>query len=255
MTDRPGFFEKVRHFLLGRPVYTLGEADLQLIRQLEQKVDALFRQQVPPSEDQPDQAGSISTASQPLPLRENPQAALDDLAKEVRKLAKTQFKANTLQEAHLGQQNDTIDTLQNALQEQKQQWASTAQLCEQAVQAAQLDILKGTLPVLDGLDAAFATGKKQVLALSTQPQAQQAMIAWLDGVRLARIRLLDLLATHGVKPIDTVGQPFNPHYHVVVDTVAQAQVPDGTIVSQDRAGYATANQVLRFAEVVVARSN
>jgi molecular chaperone GrpE len=82
---------------------------------------------------------------------------------------------------------------------------------------------------------------------------RRAMIAWLDGVRLARMRLLDVLKVYHVTPIPTLGQAFDPHRHVAVATDTSGQAPDGTILSEDRRGYTTPDKVLRFAEVVVAR--
>ena len=122
------------------------------------------------------------------------------------------------------------------------------------LEAAQLDWLKGLLPVLDGLDAAFDAGRRQVLQLPMSVEVRKAIIAWLDGIRLARIRLLDLLAAYKITPIPAVGQPFDPHRHVAVATDTTNRAPDGIIISQDRRGYATPDKVLRFAEVVVARS-
>jgi molecular chaperone GrpE (heat shock protein) len=51
-----------------------------------------------------------------------------------------------------------------------------------------------------------------------------------------------------------VGQAFDPHRHVAVAVDTSGKAPDGTILAEDRRGYATPDKVLRFAEVVVARS-
>jgi molecular chaperone GrpE len=93
-----------------------------------------------------------------------------------------------------------------------------------------------------------------VLRLPLDGEVRQAVIAWLDGIRLARMRLLDLLAAHEVRPIPTVGQPFDPHYHIAVAIDTTGRSPDGIIISEDRPGYASPTKVLREAEVVVARS-
>jgi molecular chaperone GrpE len=170
-----------------------------------------------------------------------------ELAEQLRKLAKTQFKANTLQEEQLARQQETLEALQNAVDRQTKQR-------QEAVEAAQLELLKTLLPVMDGLDAAFESGRRQLLRYPLPVEPRRAIIAWLDGVRLARLRLLDVLAEHNVKPIPTVDEPFDPHYHVVSATDESGQAPDGIIVGEDRPGYATPDKVLRFAEVVVSRS-
>ncbi len=258
MNEKTSFTEKITHFLFGKPVPTISEADLQTIRGLDQKLDSLlslFGGQQPglqPANDHlppPDQTEAQGAADNGT-IREG----LGDLTKEVRKLAKTQFKTNTLQESQLSQQEETLTRLREAIEQQDKRLADSAQQGQQALETAQLEWLKGLLPVLDGLDAAFDTGRRQVLQLPMSVEARKAIIAWLDGIRLARMRLLDLLAVYEVSPIPAVGQPFDPHRHVAVATDTTGRMPDGAIISQDRRGYATPDKVLRFAEVVVARS-
>jgi len=83
---------------------------------------------------------------------------------------------------------------------------------------------------------------------------QEAYAAWLKGLELVRERLLETLAREGVEPLEAIGQPFDPHCHVALDTVpAQGDVLPGAVVSELRRGYAVGDRVLRYAEVVVAR--
>jgi molecular chaperone GrpE (heat shock protein) len=78
--------------------------------------------------------------------------------------------------------------------------------------------------------------------------------AWLSALDLVRERWLAALDAAGVHPIDTVGQPLDPHRHAAVDTVpAGPDAAPGTIVAEVRAGYAASDRVLRQAEVIVAR--
>jgi molecular chaperone GrpE len=80
------------------------------------------------------------------------------------------------------------------------------------------------------------------------------LAAWLEGLKFVRDRLLDLLAAEGVRPIEAVGDAFDPYLHVVVETVpATDSVPAGTVVRETRRGYLAGETVLRYAEVVVAR--
>lgn len=171
-----------------------------------------------------------------------------DLTEQVNKLAKTQFKANALQESHSKQQADTLASLQTALDALESTHAST-------LAATRLDWLCQLFPVMDSLDAALDSGQRQLAHLPLNLEARAVTQAWLEGVRLARLRLLDVLALYDVTPIPTVGQPFDPMRHIAVATDDQGQAPDNTIVNQDRAGYMTPDRVLREAEVVVARQN
>jgi molecular chaperone GrpE len=233
------FLDKLKDFIFGPPIPVLSPNDLQHLTQLRQHLDALV--QLDENLPTPDSVAQ-------------PEVDLEDLVAQVRKLGKTQFKANTLQESQLEQQQAAFDSLQKTITRQEELIAGLAQQREQAVQAAQLELLKSLLPILDSLDAAFDNGRRQILRLSMSRDARQALIAWLDGLRLARLRLLDLLAAHEITPIPTIGHPFDPHRHVAVATDTRGHTPDGIITGEDQRGYATPGQVLRFAEVVVARS-
>ncbi len=84
---------------------------------------------------------------------------------------------------------------------------------------------------------------------------EDSQIAWLRGLELVRERLLETLAVEGVEPIETVGQPFDPHRHLALDTApASPEFSPGMIVSELRRGYIAGSRVLRYAEVVVARN-
>jgi molecular chaperone GrpE len=234
-----GFLDKLKDFIFGPPVQVLSPNDLQALAELRQHLEALsqFNGHLPAPDGAPHAEGDQ-----------------ENLATELRKLGKAQFKANTLQESQLKQQQTALDNLQKIAAQQEDMIAGLMKQQEQAVQAAQFELLKSLLPILDSLDAAFENGRRQVLRWPMRPEARQALIAWLDGLRLARLRLLDLLAAYEVTPIPTIGQPFDPHRHVAVATDTGGRAPDGIIVGEDRRGYMSPNQVLRFAEVIVARS-
>jgi len=84
---------------------------------------------------------------------------------------------------------------------------------------------------------------------------QDAYAAWLQGLGLVRERLFETLAIEGVEPLEAIGQPFDPHRHVAMDTVpARDDAPSGAVVSELRRGYVVGDRVLRYAEVVVARA-
>ena len=248
MIKQKSFFDKITTFVLGETGPMLTEHDLQMIRNMDQKLEQitkLLNSSQP--KIQPTNGRELSDADQAP-------GDFNDLTEQVRKLAKTQFKANTLQESQLTQHQETLKSLQKSIDQQEKLFDEFSKQCEQAVSAAQLELLKSILPVLDSLDAAFGSGRRQVLQLPMSREVRQAVIAWLDGIRLARMRLLDLLAAYDIRPIPTVGQPFDPHYHIAVATDTAGQAADGIIVSEDRPGYARSTKVLREAQVVVARS-
>jgi molecular chaperone GrpE len=243
MTTKKSFADKLKDLIWGEPIPVFTADDRETVQNMDGKLNDLLAhlKAQPPTAQQ----ATYPPAEQSGPP---PPGEVDGgLADQVRKLAKTQFKANALQE-------ETLDNLQKAIERQDNQLAELAGQRRQAVEAAQEEMIKSLLPVLDALDAAFDSGRRQVLKLPMPVATRKAMIAWLDGVRLARLRMLDVLKAYGVTPIPTIGEVFDPHRHVAVATSDADQDADGTIVAEDRRGYATPAKVLRFAEVVVARS-
>ncbi len=239
MTRKKTFFDKLNAFIFGVPPVSPDTTSTHVLSELTPKLDALL---------------ALLTEQSPAVSPADGVDDIDNLVTQIHKLAKTQFKSNALQEAQLAQQQETIDSLQKSLEQQAQQLSALDKRHQHEIEAAQLDLLTGILPTLDGLDAAFESGRRQVLRLPMPAETRRAIIAWLDGIRLTRMRLLDVLAAHHITPIPTVGHPFDPRMHIVVATASPPDTSDGLIIAEDRRGYATPQKVLRFAEVVVARS-
>lgn len=176
-------------------------------------------------------------------------ASLSRVEEDVRKLGRTQFKANALAEEQAARWERALTELQA---QQERQAELTEQLVEQRVAERERAWIDSLLPVLDGLDHALESGQR---SLRAPAEAHEALASWLEGLQLVRRRLLDLLKEAGVAPIPTLGRPFNPHLHVAVATTADNSngVVPGTIVAEERRGYRTESHVLRYADVVVYR--
>jgi molecular chaperone GrpE len=74
---------------------------------------------------------------------------------------------------------------------------------------------------------------------------------FIDGVRAVHRKLLTLLEREGVRPFESVGQPFDPALHEVVATAPAGDQPLGTVVQEVRRGYRWNGDLLRAARVVV----
>jgi molecular chaperone GrpE len=104
------------------------------------------------------------------------------------------------------------------------------------------EVLKRLLSVLDSLQRAAAFRDNGA------PPEQL-----VDGL-LATVKQFEtVLEAENVRPIETVGKPFDPSIAEAVATVADASVPDGTVLNEARRGYAIDDDVLRPAQVVVAK--
>jgi molecular chaperone GrpE len=80
-----------------------------------------------------------------------------------------------------------------------------------------------------------------------------ALKSFLDGVTMTERELLNVLERHGIKRIQPVNEPFNPHLHQAVMEIQRTDVPAGTIVQVFQAGFTIGDRVLRPAMVAVAK--
>jgi molecular chaperone GrpE len=102
------------------------------------------------------------------------------------------------------------------------------------------DLLKELLPVVDNLERAITAsrngGSSDVL---------------IQGVDLTLKQLTGALTKFHVKPVETIGQPFDPATHQAVVSVASQKVPDKHVVDEFQRGYRLHDRMLRAAMVSV----
>jgi molecular chaperone GrpE len=99
-----------------------------------------------------------------------------------------------------------------------------------------------TLNVLDNLDR----------AISYEDTAREDPESLIKGLRLTYWQLSDLLGAEGVKPIEALGKPFDPHLHEAVDIDVSGNASPGVVTSELQKGYYYQDEVLRPAKVRVA---
>ncbi len=110
---------------------------------------------------------------------------------------------------------------------------------EEFRQYATESLLLQLLPVLDNFER----------ALDSLPPGMQRGFA--EGVRLIYKQLGDLLAKHGVTPIEAEGELFDPNVHEAVETEARTDVPHHSILNERQRGYRLGKRVIRPARVKV----
>ncbi|OGD61473.1 nucleotide exchange factor GrpE [Candidatus Bathyarchaeota archaeon RBG_13_52_12] len=75
-----------------------------------------------------------------------------------------------------------------------------------------------------------------------------------DAIAMINGKLLKLLQTEGVAPMECKGKPFDPYRHEAVLEVEEQDCPAGTIIEEIRSGYSYKDKVLRAAMVKVAKA-
>jgi len=151
-----------------------------------------------------------------------------------------------------------LDSLDEALRSGRQLLANSAQPAADAEAEAPTSAppaAGGWLRQLFGEPAPLPITPQSDAARQQLAQQTSAINAWVTGLTFVRKRLLDLLAVGDVRPIDALGQPFDPQQHVAIGVLPPSQeAPAGTVVEELRRGYLAGERVLRHAEVLVAAS-
>lgn len=103
------------------------------------------------------------------------------------------------------------------------------------------DIIEKLLPVVDNFERGFST--------VTEEDKEDAFVT---GMEMVYKQLMTMLETVGVKPIEAVGQEFNPDIHNAVMHVEDETVGDNMIVEEFQKGYTYRDSVVRYSMVKVA---
>jgi molecular chaperone GrpE len=110
-------------------------------------------------------------------------------------------------------------------------------------------ILAELLDVLDNLDRALVSARESG---GTAADPATAFAGLTRGVALVRDQFLARLEQFGVTRIETLGQPFDAARHEAVSTAPVVDPEqDGRIVAVLKDGYASGDELLRPASVVV----
>ncbi|MBP1156358.1 MULTISPECIES: nucleotide exchange factor GrpE [unclassified Paenibacillus] len=111
---------------------------------------------------------------------------------------------------------------------------------EEFAKYASLKLIEQLLPVVDNFERALTASKdnKDYDALA---KGIDMIFRQLDGV----------LTSEGLKPMETVGTPFNPEYHQAIMQVDSEEHEEGIVVEEVQKGYILKDKVLRPAMVKV----
>lgn len=103
------------------------------------------------------------------------------------------------------------------------------------------DIVERILPVVDNFER----------GLAAIPEAEQKS-AFAEGMDMIYKQLLKTLEDAGVKPIEAVGQPFDPNFHNAVMHVEDEELGENTVAEELQKGYVYRDSIVRHSMVKVA---
>ncbi|MEW9104001.1 nucleotide exchange factor GrpE [Paenibacillus sp.] len=150
-------------------------------------------------------------------------------AVEDSELAKAKAEAEEYQQRYLRAQADFDNFRRRTLKEK-----------EDFAKYASAKLVTELLPVLDNFERALAT-----------EQASSEAESFIKGVDMIFRQLGQVLEQEGVKPMEAVGQSFNPEFHQAVMTVDTDEYEEGVVVEELQKGYMLKDKVLRPAMVKV----
>lgn len=106
-------------------------------------------------------------------------------------------------------------------------------------------IFRELLPVVDNLERALAQG------VVDGADAEKNLEALFEGVELTLKSLRTTLDKFEVKPIESVGEPFDPNKQDALTMEASDSVPANHVLTEFEKGYFYKDRLLRAAKVVV----
>ena len=112
------------------------------------------------------------------------------------------------------------------------------------IKSANERILLEMLPLIDNFQRALMSLEEHVI-----PENK----TFCEGVDMIYRQFVQLVEKNGVKPIETIGKPFDPNFHNAIQQVPSDDVPENHIVEEVSKGYTLYDKLLRPSMVVVAK--
>jgi len=112
---------------------------------------------------------------------------------------------------------------------------------EQTQQHLTGSLLKRYLEIADDLER----------ALKARPVEGEGA-AWANGVELIYRKLMVIFESQGIKPMDVLGQPFDPNSQEAIGQMDTNAIPSGHVAEVVQSGYLLGERVLRPALVRIA---
>ena len=178
-----------------------------------------------------------------------------NLQEELQDNSVTENMGEPLQEDSQSPVNEgEVEKLQSQLQEMKDKYLRnvaefdnfrkrTAREKVELIQTAGKEVITSLLEVLDDIERA-----------EKQFSPDQDIEALRQGILLVFNKLRNTLQAKGLKPMDSVGEPFDPDTHEAITEIpAPSENMKGKVVDVLEKGYYLNDKIIRFAKVVVGK--
>lgn len=173
-------------------------------------------------------------------LKEEETEDEEPVSKEDKKAAKKQAKLNKKEDSY----KEKIDQLEDRVKRQMAEFENFRKRSEkeksQMFDMGAKTIVEKILPVIDNFErglAAVPDDKKDDPFITGMDKVYKQMLTELDAA--------------GVKPIECVGQEFDPDFHNAVMQVENDELESGTVAQELQKGYMYKDSVVRHSMVSV----
>ena len=113
-----------------------------------------------------------------------------------------------------------------------------------AIKFANERLLAEILPVVDNMDRAVAS-----LSEGHDPAKVQ------EGLKIAQSELHEVLESHGVERVKSIGEEFDPQFHEAVGVIENADAKEGTVLEEVQRGYMLNGRLIRPSRVRIAQKS
>ena len=101
-------------------------------------------------------------------------------------------------------------------------------------------LIKSFLPAVDNFEHMLATS-----------HASESVSAVIEGVRIIYDQMIDILKSHDVEPIESLGEMFDPARHEAMLQQQDPEKADGVVLQEFQRGYKLRDRVIRPCKVIV----
>ena len=160
--------------------------------------------------------------------------------KEAKKADKKKAKADKKNEAMQAKIDELEDRVKRQMAEFENFRKRTDKEKAMMFETGAKSVIEKILPVVDNFER----------GLATIPEGDENL-PFANGMKMIYKQMMDELEKLGVKPIEAVGQEFNPNFHNAVMQMESEEYESGVVAQEMLKGYTYHDTVVRHSMVAV----
>ena len=173
-------------------------------------------------------------------VTEEPEVSADE-AKEIKEEKKGFFKKKEKKDKKDEMIEELTDKVRHTMAEFDNFRKRTEKEKSAMFEVGAKSVIEKLLPVVDNFER----------GLAAVPEEEQGS-AFVEGMEKIYKQMLKMLEDMEVKPIEAVGQPFDPNFHNAVMHVEDEETGENIVIEEFQKGYMYRDSVVRHSMVKVA---